>query len=123
MPSGRPAITCTATAKSTGERCQKSPIMGGSVCKYHGGGAPQVKRAAALRLSELVAPALVVLGRILADPMSSDTSKLRAIENVLDRAGHPRTSTLDVESGKRELIERFESDPALQQILDEWDNK
>lgn len=46
---------CTGTAKSTGERCKRRPIPGGTVCVKHGGGAPQVKAAAAARLVERAA--------------------------------------------------------------------
>jgi hypothetical protein len=44
------AERCTGTAKSTGERCTQPAIPGGTVCRYHGGGAPQVKAAAEQRL-------------------------------------------------------------------------
>lgn len=43
---------CTATSKSTGERCRRSAIPGGTVCRWHGGAAPQVRAKAAERLSE-----------------------------------------------------------------------
>ncbi|MFI7628421.1 hypothetical protein [Microbispora rosea] len=43
---------CTGTAKSTGERCKKPPLPGATVCKTHGGGAPQVIRKAAERVAE-----------------------------------------------------------------------
>lgn len=49
---------CTATAKSSGKRCTRPAIEGGTVCRYHGGGAPQVKRMAERRLA---------LGRISAE--------------------------------------------------------
>lgn len=49
-PHGGGPVTCTARAKSTGERCQRAPIRGGTVCYVHGGGAPGVKAAAARRL-------------------------------------------------------------------------
>ena len=38
---------CKATAKGTGERCRRAPIAGGTVCRTHGGAAPQVKAKAA----------------------------------------------------------------------------
>jgi hypothetical protein len=37
-------------AKSTGERCTQPPTPGATVCRYHGGAAPQVQAAAARRL-------------------------------------------------------------------------
>ena len=44
---------CTATAKSTGERCQNAAIKGGAVCRVHGGSAPQVRQKADERLEEM----------------------------------------------------------------------
>lgn len=41
---------CTGTAKSTGERCRNPAIPGGTVCRIHGGKAPQVQAAAERRL-------------------------------------------------------------------------
>lgn len=40
---------CKAKAKRTGDRCKNWPIRGGRVCRIHGGGAPQVRRAATQR--------------------------------------------------------------------------
>lgn len=48
-PLGR--AQCTAKSKRTGERCRRAPIVGGTVCAYHGGRAPQVKAAAAGRVA------------------------------------------------------------------------
>lgn len=44
---------CTATAKSTGERCKRDAIKGGNVCPVHGGSAKQVKEKAQERLNEM----------------------------------------------------------------------
>lgn len=44
------ARQCTATAKGSGQRCKRAPIPGGTVCKKHGGGAPQVQAKAKERL-------------------------------------------------------------------------
>lgn len=41
---------CQARAKQTGKQCGRSPIPGGTVCKIHGGGAPQVRAKALERL-------------------------------------------------------------------------
>jgi hypothetical protein len=46
---------CTATNRS-GQRCRKAAILGGTVCRNQGGGAPQVKQKAAERLADLIDP-------------------------------------------------------------------
>jgi F0F1-type ATP synthase epsilon subunit len=43
---------CSATSKQSGERCRRPPITGGSVCRMHGGAAPQVLAKAAERMRE-----------------------------------------------------------------------
>ena len=40
---------CTATVSSTGERCKKAPIAGGTVCRFHGGATRHVAAKAAVR--------------------------------------------------------------------------
>src|SRR5690625_6382011 len=35
---------CTAYSRTSGQRCKQPPIAGGTVCVYHGGKAPQVRR-------------------------------------------------------------------------------
>jgi hypothetical protein len=49
---------CTAHSARTGLPCQKHAIAGASVCRTHGGAAPQVKRKARERLAILVDPAI-----------------------------------------------------------------
>lgn len=43
---------CTATSKQTGQRCRNKAIPGGTVCRFHGGNAPQVRAAALARITE-----------------------------------------------------------------------
>jgi hypothetical protein len=43
---------CTAMSKSSNQRCGKPAIPGGTVCRFHGGAAPQVKAAAVARMVE-----------------------------------------------------------------------
>jgi hypothetical protein len=77
---------CTAHSKRSGKPCERSPIPGGTVCHYHGGAAPQVKKSAALRLATLVDPAIKALRDSLkknADPRV----RLMAARDVLDRNG------------------------------------
>jgi hypothetical protein len=73
------------TAKSKRGPCKQYAIRGGTVCKTHGGSAPQVKRAAALRLLAMVDPALDVLKRGM-DKRAPLAVQLKAACEVLDRA-------------------------------------
>jgi hypothetical protein len=41
---------CIATSKRSGDQCKRAAVPGATVCKMHGGGAPQVRAAAAKRL-------------------------------------------------------------------------
>jgi hypothetical protein len=75
---------CTATSRG-GSRCKRSPIPGGTVCRMHGGAAPQVQASAAARLAALVDPAIGTLGKSL----KSDNERvaLAAAQDVLNRNG------------------------------------
>jgi len=45
-----PKYQCTANSKQSGERCRRRAIPGGTVCKMHGGRAPQTVKAAERRV-------------------------------------------------------------------------
>lgn len=127
---------CTARAKSTGARCKRRPIPGGNVCRMHGGAAPQVRKAARLRLAELVEPGITALTEILEGPTAvweclepgvapgpesagrpgvwkrvgmDPATKLRAAEAVLDRTGYPRRTELDLGDARERLVERLKA--------------
>jgi len=90
-------ISCTATAKSTGEQCGNPPIPGGTVCTFHGGGAPQVRAASARRVLEaLVGPALIQLRDILEDTDTPAHVRLAAIRDILDRTGFKPVMQMEV---------------------------
>ena len=65
--------------------------------------ARQVKRKAALRLQELVDPALKVLAREMVSAEKS-SDRLRAVENVLDRAGITRKQDQVDETTAQEML-------------------
>ena len=97
---------CSAR-RTNGQPCGKPPIKGGTVCATHGGSAPQVRRKAALRLLELVDPAISTLAREMVQADKS-ADRQRAANSLLDRAGVPRTATvIDGESAKALLVERI----------------
>lgn len=47
---------CQARLRKGQRQCQRAAILGGRVCRLHGGAAPQVKRKAVERLADLIDP-------------------------------------------------------------------
>ena len=91
--------------KKDGSRCGHYPIRGGTVCKYHGGAAPQVQMKAKERLEALVAPAIMVLGKLLhCDECPS--VQLGAVRDVLDRNGFKPTDKVESKMTYGDLIEK-----------------
>src|SRR5690606_32893215 len=75
---------CTATAKTTGERCKRLPVPGGTVCVLHGGAAPQVRAKAKRNLEKAAARRTV---ETYGGPL--DSEPLEAMEWLLrTTAGH-----------------------------------
>jgi hypothetical protein len=97
LMNGRPR--CTAKAKQSGKRCKRTPIPGGTVCKIHGGGAPQVQQAAMARLLALQHPAIDKLTQLIAQS-EFPTVAYAAVRDVLDRTmGKPMESVALQHSG------------------------
>lgn len=95
-----PAIMeCQAHSKTTGTKCGNKAIKGGSVCRFHGGAAPQVKAAAARRYEDQL--------RLL-----RDTAFERLMENIgtPGRITDPKLMFEIVERGTK-LIELIEGRP------------
>lgn len=103
LPNG--ARRCHAHAKS-GDRCKRPALKGARVCTSHGAGAPQVKASARRRMLELLDPAINELERVMRHG-EKDADRLRAVENILDRAGMPRKTELDVDGASEDLLERI----------------
>lgn len=91
-----------------GQPCRNYAVPGATVCKFHGGSSPQVKRKAALRLAALVEPAITVLAREMATADKS-ADRQRAANSLLDRAGIVRQSSVDVELAKAMLVDRLKA--------------
>ena len=102
-----PGRRCSAHSK-TGERCKNKAVPGANVCRFHGGAAPQVKRRAALRLLELVEPAVATLAREMAGADKS-SDRQRAANSILDRAGIARSQQVDVGTANQMLAERLDA--------------
>jgi hypothetical protein len=97
---------CTATSKTTGERCRRASALGQFVCDMHGAKAPLSIQAAKERMAMLLEPALEVLYRATrsAPPCEHcgrsdadrDPSAIRAAQIILDRAGFGPSATMQV---------------------------
>jgi len=86
---------CTATNRR-GTRCQKAPEPGATVCRMHGGAAPQVKAAAMERLRALQQPAIDRLAKLIAQE-EFPTVAYAASRDVLDRTlGKPQEQPTQV---------------------------
>lgn len=66
--------------------CRAPAAHGTGRCRLHGGASPQARRAARLRLAELVDPAIAVLAREMVKAEKS-SDRIRAAAELLDRAG------------------------------------
>ena len=77
---------CTAHTRD-GTPCKNAPILGGTVCRMHGGAAPQVRARADARLINGVPTMLTELRRIATDESMPAPTRLAAIRDWLDRAG------------------------------------
>lgn len=122
----KPTRQCVATVKSTGARCTRNAIKGGSVCVVHGGSVPHVIAAAKRRLLEASEPAIARLVEIIesrpgvckgcghVDPAtgakccgcgrSDDNSTIvHAIRTLLDRCGLGPKMTIATEQQPEDL--------------------
>lgn len=93
---------CTAT-NNRGARCRYPPIPGGTVCRFHGGGAPQVKAKAMDRLRALQHPAIDRLAQLI-DQDDFPTVAYAASRDVLDRTLGKPGETLEVTVGATDAL-------------------
>ncbi len=103
---GRELLQCSAHSRTSGERCKNKALAGTTVCKFHGGAAPQVQRKAKMRLAELVAPAIATLAKEMAKADRS-ADRQRAANSILDRSGYGRTTKIEASDARDALIERL----------------
>lgn len=90
---------CIAKAKSTGRRCARAPIAGATVCRVHGGAAPQVQQSARERIVAAQHPAIDALLRALR--CNDWGAVVRAARDLLDRAGLAAPKTVILEDERR----------------------
>lgn len=108
---------CQGHSTQHGGQCRRPANHGTTVCNSHGGRAPQVRRKAALRLAELVDPAIATLAREMATAEKSN-DRQAAANSILDRAGIARRTEVASDDVHATLIEKVEEALALEQQAD-----
>lgn len=88
-------VLCTAHSSRTGKPCQRPPILGGTVCRTHGGAAPQVKAKALQRLEAYQDRAIDSLFE-LAETAEYPSVRYQAVRDVLDRTMGKPTESVQV---------------------------
>lgn len=91
---------CTATSRGSGKRCKLPAIKGGTVCRRHGGSAPQVKRAARERFNDLVDPMINITEKMMKDAEEGKLSvqeQLALVKFVADRTGFVPGKTVNID--------------------------
>lgn len=97
-------LRCSARSKQKGVQCSKKPIPGGTVCRYHGGAAPQVKKAALERLMQYQDRAIDRLFGLV-EQQDFPSTAYQAVRDVLDRTmGKPAESVNHEHTGTIEVI-------------------
>ena len=108
-------MRCTATSKQKQRQCGNHAIPGGTVCRNHGGSAPQVKRKAAERLAETRDNALEALNALIATGAIDAKTALDAVVKLTET-----TETLAGRVARREEhVNVSEVDRELQRLADE----
>lgn len=117
----RDEVRCRAMITSPhsewqGNQCTKVRNRGTVVCNHHGGNLPTVKKAAARRLAMAADPAAQKLIYIaLSKPGVADKDRIRALVEILDRAGIAGKTTIELEVKPWQKI--------LQNVYEELDGK
>lgn len=99
-------LRCSAKSKQKGVQCGRTAIPGGTVCRYHGGAAPQVKLKALERLQAYQDRAIDRMFTLVEQTEFPSTA-FAAARDVLDRTMGKPTESVQV-GGNVEHVFRWE---------------
>jgi hypothetical protein len=99
-------IRCNGTLQS-GKQCRREAIEGSVVCEIHGGLAPQTRRRAAERLLLTADQAIQVIKSFISDPTVPAGVRLKAAQDIADRAGLAGVQMHQIIPVKEDPLERF----------------
>lgn len=91
--------------RTNGEPCGNYAIRGGTVCMSHGGRLPNVRKAARERIDALAPRATEVVEELM-DSAASETVRLAAARDVLDRAGVGEGKRIEITVGESAEVDR-----------------
>ncbi|MFI7170435.1 HGGxSTG domain-containing protein [Rhodococcoides fascians] len=94
--------SCSARSRRTGDPCNNPPMHGTTVCRMHGGSAPQVKAAARVRIERAADRMAKELLGIAADEGTPPAVRLAAIRDALDRSGLAAKTAVEVSVGPKQ---------------------
>lgn len=94
--------SCSARSRRTGDPCNNPPMHGTTVCRMHGGSAPQVKAAARVRIERAADRMAKELLGIAADETTPPAVRLAAIRDALDRSGLGAKTAVEVSVGPKQ---------------------
>ena len=100
---GKVHRACRAHTKhgpNAGKACGAQVRIGSLLCPKHGGNHPAHKEKARERMADMVMPFLSELRRVVLDPDTDDSVKVRGIQVLLDRTGYGPGSTLTVQDSR-----------------------
>lgn len=111
---------CSAVSQQNGGRCQRTAVPGATVCRIHGGAAPQVQSAAIDRLKTARDLALHRLHeqldsadgfdpRVLLDIVTKLTDKVELLEGRATARSESKTE-VDVRQVKLDFIAKLEAE-------------
>lgn len=115
-----PAPKCSAKSKQSGKRCKLPAIPGGTVCRFHGGSAPQVRRKAAERLEATKERVLLEMCRVAyVDPRTlfDAKGKLLAISKLDDIGARALAGITFDDSGGVRSIRLIDKKGALDSLM------
>ena len=104
-----------------GYPCKISPMRGQTVCRMHGGMAPQNIKTAEERLRAMVHPAISGLAELI-NKADSDSVRLSAIRDLLDRTGYKLPDKLETSGDSTIRVEYADVATPLMRLADERGN-
>src|SRR5215467_5711372 len=108
---------CHAHRSNGVDQCKNPAIPGGTVCRYHGGSAPQVRNKALARIQALVEPAIDKYQPLL--DCDQPNVVLNTVKEILDRAGYKPVERIEQTNYEASEVEELDAlnDEELAQFI------